>query len=78
MKRIRALYNLELYDNNGVIRQIGSETYIEAEKISKYEDGYCDILLKDGTSLLGVVYSDFENHGVPEDNIRNIQINEQE
>lgn len=80
MKRIRALANMELVDNNGDTLQIGSETYFECDKIVKHQDGYVDFYLKNGNVIYGVEWDDklFENHGVPEEVKVNLTISEEE
>jgi hypothetical protein len=76
--RIRSLVNAELVatvpgNEEGVIMQIGAQTWFEANKVVKYmSDGeqVADIHLVNGNILEGVSWGPkyFENHGVPESN----------
>lgn len=76
--RIRSLVNAELVatvpnQEDGVIVQIGAQTWFEAKKVVKYKsDGelVADIHLLNGNILEGVSWGPklFENHGVPEEN----------
>ena len=75
--RIRSLVNAELIatvpgKEDGVIMQIGAQTWFEANKVIKYKDDdelLADIHLSNGNILEGVAWGPkyFENHGVPEE-----------
>lgn len=77
--RIRALVNAEVVAEhpNGTEYnfQFGAHTYVSANRIDIYEDDgekFADIYLVNGDKVMGVAWGPeyFENHGVPEFNIK--------
>lgn len=83
MARLRMLQNCEFIavdqEGNEKNVQLGASTYIEVDKVElmNTQDGiFANVFLKDGSTLEGVLWEVFENHGVPEIKIEEKELNE--
>lgn len=72
MNRVRFLLNAKVESvKDGNISEIliPSGSYREATRVDEYDDGYCDIHLKDGSILYEIGMQFVEFHGIKTDKV---------